>query len=30
VASLPPYGPVRIVAIRTPDGAWLEFFAVQD
>ncbi len=23
---LPPYGKVRILAVRSPDGAWLEFF----
>lgn len=27
---LPPYGDVRIVAIRSPDGAWLEFFQRLD
>ena len=24
--SMPPYGNVKVIAIRAPDGAWLEFF----
>jgi len=24
--NLPPYGEVRLVAVRAPDGAWLEFY----
>lgn len=26
--SLAPYGRIRLLAVRTPDGAWLEFFQV--
>jgi len=28
--TLPPYGEARLVAIRSPDGAWLEFFQRVD